>query len=523
MERLKQYSAAVAAAALSLIFLIVGALALTVFAPAQELASSVVPERSLVMTRDGVLPLLAKNVTVTASSESGAPVALGLGTPGDVLGWIGEDPYTEVVGLSSDRSLLKVEDHPGASGAADGAPQSGAQSGAQSAGPDSAPAQSGAQSAPQSGSQSASPSGAIIDQEAAALVEALAASDMWLETASDEGSASLTLDDVAAARSLLAVSAGGPGDLRLTLTWPIDRANMLAIVSLLGALVFALIAAVAGFSRFHLLRHRAERAERIAARAGADVTETQTFDSRELAALTEAGRTADAPGPADADPARGSEGEADGADEDPAAARTQDGAPDQLEESMEPEDVHSPEDADEPPSEDGAETAAPGPADEDEGRDAEGGDSRAPESAPAAGAPEGGAEAAGGEPEPAERVLGRHGSGIPVDQDPPERVPTDTGIIDLSGIRPGVTLPSRRALREAREKGEGTLIIDGREFDTGLIPVVDSAADERAPQAQAPSADSGDAPLSAEAPEKPSTSGWTSMMAGWLKKDQGGK
>lgn len=505
MERLKQYSAAVAAAALSLIFLIVGALALTVFAPAQELASSVVPERSLVMTRDGVLPLLAKNVTVTASSESGAPVALGLGTPGDVLGWIGEDPYTEVVGLSSDRSLLKVEDHPGASGA-DRDAQSGAQSGAQSVSPESAPAQSDAQSGAESGAQSASSqsgaqsassqSGAILDQEAAALVDAVAASDMWLETANDDGSASLSLDEVGAARSLLAVSAGGPGDLRLTLTWPIDRANMLAIVCLLGALVFALIAAVAGFSRFQLLRHRAERAERIAARAGADVTETQTFDSRELAALTESGRTADAPSPSEVDEVGEPEGVAGGDDdEEPAASRTQEEAPERVEDPAEPEDAHVPQDADEP----------------------------SPEDAPESATPYGGPESADAGSEPAERVLGRHGSGIPVDEDPPEKVPTDTGIIDLSGIRPGVTLPSRRALREAREKGEGTLVIDGREFDTGLIPVVDSAQDERAPQVQAPSAESAEAPSSGEAPAKPSTSGWTSMMAGWLKKDQGGK
>lgn len=34
------------------------------------------------------------------------------------------------------------------------------------------------------------------------------------------------------------------------------------------------------------------------------------------------------------------------------------------------------------------------------------------------------------------------------------------------------TLPSRRAMREARERGEQTLTVGGQTFDTGLIPVV---------------------------------------------------
>ena len=114
MKRLKQYASAAIAAAVALVFLIVGALALTVLKPSQELASSVVASNALVMTRDGVLPLVAKDVRIDARSISGAPVALGVGTPGDVIGWIGDDAYTEVVGITSDRSVLKVEEHPGA-------------------------------------------------------------------------------------------------------------------------------------------------------------------------------------------------------------------------------------------------------------------------------------------------------------------------------------------------------------------------------------------------------------------------
>ena len=108
---------------------------------------------------------------------------------------------------------------------------------------------------------------------------------------------------------------------------------------------------------------------------------------------------------------------------------------------------------------------------------------------------------------------GRHGlDNGPIDQDPPERATTDTGVIDLSGIRGGRTLPSRRALREARNNGEQVVVVDGQEFNTGLIPVTRPRATEQAP-----------APTSAPDDDASSTGGWTSIMSGWLKDRQEGK
>lgn len=40
-----------------------------------------------------------------------------------------------------------------------------------------------------------------------------------------------------------------------------------------------------------------------------------------------------------------------------------------------------------------------------------------------------------------------------------------------------VKFPSRRAIREARERGENEIIIDGHRFDTGLVPVVQKVRD----------------------------------------------
>lgn len=443
MKRLKQYASAAIAAAVALVFLIVGALALTVLKPSQELASSVVASNALVMTRDGVLPLVANDVRIDARSLSGAPVALGVGTPGDVIGWIGDDEYTEVVGITSDRSVLKVEEHPGAKQAESSQSGSAAQSGAQR----TASASEGPQSA--DSSQSAS-------LPAQALEADLEGSDMWLDKTAGQGSATLALSDIPVGRSLIAVSAAGKGDLELTLTWSMQRVNTLAIIAFLGAGLAALISAVLVLSRRHLLQRRRERAKVLTERAGADTTQTQMIDTAQVTGLIDAGRADDAP-----------------------SKETRDEAPAGIEQTGEdPGEAQGAADA----SHD--ENDGPlGSADHAEEHDAAETDA--------------GAEAAHGRHALAEGAI---------DADPPEKVPTDTGIIDLSAIRPGVALPSRRALREAREKGEEKIVIEGREFDTGLIPVV-------AKEGPAPASD--DPAEGADA-----TSSWKSLMSGWLKKDE---
>lgn len=442
MERLKQYSVALIAAVLTLVFLIMGVLSLTVLKPAKELSSSTVSTNTILMTRDGVLPLVDTTVVVRARSKSGASVALGVGTPGDVLGWIGDDPYTEVVGITSDRSVLKIQEHDALRGEGPDL-QSGAQSGAEK--PQSASVL-GAQSGTQSGADSSQSSATSeVSGPHSQLVEELGASDMWLVSAKGEGTATVSLSDIPAKRSLIAASAGEAGDLELTLTWPTLRVNTLAIVSFLCALVSFLIAGVAWLSRRQLLRHRHERATRLAQQATADLTHTEVIDSARIAELV------------------GDEHEDEGA------------APDEGQHVDDAEPLQTP-------------THAEGEVDHPEGVE------------------EISAQALAGVEDSGAAVKGRHGlAGTSLDEDPPETVPTDTGVIDLSSIRPGAALPSRRALREAREKGEAKIVVEGREFDTGLIPVV--ANDD-----EATSNDDDDT-----AQGQHDTGSWTSLMSGWLR------
>ena len=495
MEFLKRYVAAASMLVVALVCALVGLLGLTVFRPPTQQVSSVDSATDLIMTRGNVLSIVKDDVTVTATSKSGAPVTLSIGTTQDVKGWIGDAAYTEVIGVESDRSKLKAESHDAASS------------------PDAHVAQPGAQADVQSGAQP------LKDPTSAELVAQLASSDMWFKKASGEGSVSLDLENVPTGRSALAVSAAGAGDLTLTLTWKVEQTNTLAIIAFLTACVFALIALALFLTRWQLLRLRKIRAARIEERRKADSLETASINSAAVAQRVAAHRDS-SPVPAEqredeapkardesAQRSQRTSGEGWGAAvfaatptrSEPTEPAVEDtivrDVPSGSDRAHTPEAAGLPEDTivrEVPQDTVVREVPAGSPSD--------------------AAATHDDAATTGAEytPDPLTDTMerrGRHGLAQgPIDQDPPERATTDTGVIDLSGIRGGRTLPSRRALREARNNGEQVLVVDGQEFNTGLIPVTRPRDAEQAP-----------APTSAPDDDASATGGWTSIMSGWLK------
>ena len=502
MELFKRYVAASSMGVVALVCVLVGLLGVTVLRPPTHQVSSVVSATDLIMTRGNVLSIVKDDVTVTATSKSGAPVTLSIGTTQDVKGWIGDAAYTEVIGVESDRTKLKAESHAAVS------------TGQTAPAAPSTPAQSGAQSGVQSGAQP------LAEPSSADLVQQLASSDMWFKQASGEGTVSLDLENVPSGRSALAASAAGPGDLTLTLTWKVEQTNTLAIIAFLAACVFALIALALFLTRWQLLRLRKIREARIEERRKADSLETSSINSAAVAERVAAARdSAPAPAPVEEPPA---------ADD---ATVSNDSSAEAGEASAEAGEATSAEEKAQwgaalytPAADESAEIA---PVEEEASDAASGENEAADEAAPSEN--EEAAEAADGSDEAATNAApqdeynpdpltdtferrGRHGlDNGPIDQDPPERATTDTGVIDLSGIRGGRTLPSRRALREARNNGEQTVVVDGQEFNTGLIPITRPRAAEPA------------APTSAPDDDASKTGGWTSIMSGWLKDRQEGK
>ena len=495
MELFKRYVAASSMGVVALVCVLVGLLGVTVLRPPTHQVSSVVSATDLIMTRGNVLSIVKDDVTVTATSKSGAPVTLSIGTTQDVKGWIGDAAYTEVIGVESDRTKLKAESHAAVS------------TGQTAPAAPSTPAQSGAQSGVQSGAQP------LAEPSSADLVQQLASSDMWFKQASGEGTVSLDLENVPSGRSALAASAAGPGDLTLTLTWKVEQTNTLAIIAFLAACVFALIALALFLTRWQLLRLRKIREARIEERRKADSLETSSINSAAVAERVAAARdSAPAPAPVEEPPAAddatvSNDSSAEAGEATSAEEKAQWGAA-----------LYT------PAADESAEIA---PVEEEASDAASGENEAADEAAPSEN--EEAAEAADGSDETATNAApqdeynpdpltdtferrGRHGlDNGPIDQDPPERATTDTGVIDLSGIRGGRTLPSRRALREARNNGEQTVVVDGQEFNTGLIPITRPRAAEPA------------APTSAPDDDTSKTGGWTSIMSGWLKDRQEGK
>ena len=505
MDRIKAYAAATTAGAIALVFVIIGVLALTVFQPAKELSSSIESPTAIIMTHDRVLPLLDKNVVVTATSKSGAELTLGVGTPGDVLGWIGNDPYTEVVGLTSDRSVLKVNQHEGVAGdTGQLGPQSGAQSGSDTS-------HSGAHSGAQPGATQSQ-----VGTEPAQLVADASKSDMWLHSVTGEGTVSMSLDDVSAGLSVLAVSTSGASDTTLTLTWATRSVNTFAIVSFILAILFALIAGVAFLSRYQLLRHRAERAKALEERRSADSTDTQAIDVNAVNALADAKKVEEASVQDTSTEENEESAQQDTSTEALQVADTE--ATDKVSDSEEALEqaidewatdnrVNASETTEETSeattSDEVAFDAAPASDNSEQVAQAESEDSAVGEDDPSEETPE--AE------ETLKPVAGRHGQWTGTeDQDPPEKVSTDTGIIDLSSIRPGVTLPSRRALREAREKGEEKIVIDGREFNTGLIPIMHQTDSDDSTGSESEESSSA---------SRSGSDSWTKLLSSWLKKN----
>lgn len=498
MELFKRYVAASSMGVVALVCVLVGLLGVTVLRPPTHQVSSVVSSTDLIMTRGNVLSIVKDDVTVTATSKSGAPVTLSIGTTQDVKGWIGDAAYTEVIGVESDRTKLKAESH-------------------DAIGPSRVPSPTPTQPGAQSGAQSGVQSGAqpLAEPSSADLVQQLASSDMWFKQASGEGTVSLDLENVPSGRSALAASAAGPDDLTLTLTWKVEQTNTLAIIAFLAACVFALIALALFLTRWQLLRLRKIREARIEERRKADSLETSSINSAAVAERIAAAREAAPAAVAASEPAKADEPSVDETEQREAEAAEQpdDNAPTWGAAAFasgknDAEDAEAPvADADEAMAEDSAEAE---PADEAPVESAETSDENAEQAQPTVDASE---EYV---PDPLTDTFerrGRHGlDNGPIDQDPPERATTDTGVIDLSGIRGGRTLPSRRALREARNNGEQVVVVDGQEFNTGLIPVTRPRAAEQAP-----------APTSAPDDDASSTGGWTSIMSGWLKDRQEGK
>ena len=450
MDQLRRFSGAAAACAVAVIAAIVAVLALTVWKPTQQISATVTPQQPVVITREGLFQLEGGEVTVTATSASGKQVTMALGTAADVRAWVSDLSYAEITGISANRENLLTEEHDSATSSP-------------------SPSPSPSSEAPQNPDQHAQPS----PSPSATPTLSAAGGDMWLDEATAPSTVTMTLRDVAAGRSLVITSDGTtPSDLTVTMTWQTPHANVLAITA--GVITFICLLIAAALVGLVLWRERQvdseeEKRKEDEAEEGASQQVDPTFfetdeNSESSEAETETLQSDNEEAEEYSDSIEGGE--------TPDDVTAQDAFTEVAELDEEtPED----ESSDDRAVEERVEVDETSVTDRDESSDSE-------------------------------PRRGRHGIAYHDDEvDPPARESTDTGIIDLSAIRPGAVLPSRRALRQAREKGEGRLVIAGQEFDTGLIPQVEK-------EEEASTSDGSE--------EKRS---WGSIMGSWISPKQRGQ
>lgn len=450
MDQLRRFSGAAAACAVAVIAAIVAVLALTVWKPTQQISATVTPQQPVVITREGLFQLEGGEVTVTAASASGKQVTMALGTAADVRAWVSDLSYAEITGISANRENLLTEGHDSATSSP-------------------SPSPSPSSEAPQNPDQNAQPS----PSPSANPTLSAAGGDMWLDEATAPSTATMTLRDVAAGRSLVITSDGTtPSDLTVTMTWQTPHANVLAITA--GVITFICLLIAAALVGLVLWRERQvdseeEKHKEDEAEDGASQQVDPAFfetdeNSESSEAETETLQSDNEEAEEYSDSIEGGE--------TPDDVTAQDAFTEVAElDEQTPED----ESSDDRAVEERVEVDETSVTDRDESSDSE-------------------------------PRRGRHGIAYhDAEVDPPARESTDTGIIDLSGIRPGAVLPSRRALRQAREKGEGRLVIGGQEFDTGLIPQVEKEEE----------ASTGDG-----SEEKRS---WGSIMGSWISPKQRGQ
>ena len=450
MDQLRRFSGAAAACAVAVIAAIVAVLALTVWKPTQQISASVTPQQPVVITREGLFQLEGGEVTVTAASASGKQVTMALGTAADVRAWVSDLSYAEITGISANRENLLTEGHDSATSSP-------------------SPSPSPSSEAPQNPDQNAQPS----PSPSATPTLSAAGGDMWLDEATAPSTATMTLRDVAAGRSLVITSDGmTPSDLTVTMTWQTPHANVLAITA--GVITFICLLVAAALVGLVLWRERqvdseeGKRKEDEAEDEASQQVDPAFFETDENSESSEA----------ESETLQSDNEEAEEYSDSIEGGETPDDvtAQDAFTEVAEL-DEETPEDesSDDRAVEERVEVDETSVTDRDESSDSE-------------------------------PRRGRHGIAYhDAEVDPPARESTDTGIIDLSGIRPGAVLPSRRALRQAREKGEGRLVIGGQEFDTGLIPQVEKEEE----------ASTGDG-----SEEKRS---WGSIMGSWISPKQRGQ
>lgn len=421
MGNAKRFSVPIVLWVIALALLVVGLLAVTVWKPQQEVVADRDSSQPYTMTRAGVLPLYADRVEVRATGEPDQIVWLVVGQPEDVKGWLEEEPYDEVVGLS-DISTLKAVTH-----APDDYILEEAQSG-------------------EDVEQTLEEEGQSGDSEVA--VANPLESDMWTSMKYGRGSVSMVLSGPELDMSVIAATDGEGPAPSLELKWETPQDNHLALIAFVAAAAAALLGVILALL---LAASRAKKGPKVTViDADQDGVETTMLEIVSP----------------------------DG-DQDGAVAEVEDVTADEPDEAITAPEATAPEVT-------GTGATAPGKAGEEVGEEQGGADvvAEVEESPATAETPLVEETAASDDPfegmsaaeleaaraaEDAEAQRRREEAKLRREkaeqESVMETVTTESGMMNLSALQSGGAFPTRRALREARERGVDALVVGEDQYE----------------------------------------------------------
>lgn len=210
--------------------IVLGVLNATMWKPSAEItASASVTGTQYIVTDAGVLNLLDQNTTLTAESKSSSDqVCVALGPAKDVTGWIGQDSYQRVTGMSS-WSELSVE-----------------RAGSGDTGGSSSSSNGSSDSSGTSGSAAGAAAGSAAKDEVA-----FKDSEMWTSVKCGKGSATLNVTKATGATVAIVDLGDEASDATVKLHWVRSQVpdfampfylsgGLLAVIAVLCASVFAM-------------------------------------------------------------------------------------------------------------------------------------------------------------------------------------------------------------------------------------------------------------------------------------------
>ncbi|GEM_PF-5871976 len=419
MASAKRYAAALVLGLLSLVFIVVSALALTIWSPPQEISASMKPNEPYVMVREGVTTLYpeAKSVSVEIkAADSSAPIWVAAGAGRDVVTWLYGHSYDTITGTKSDTELASVN----VPGKPETPPQSGAETESPSPEPSAsstptpAPSEEGGAQSEQGQSGGEQSGGSAIPMGPNPIE-----SDMWTSTEGGSGTLSFEVDASNAEGVYLIVGDGTTPVGEITFTWPIPQPNILAWIAmgLAGLFLLATIAVI--IARAASTRRKLRLKKEIERRAEADETATGAISITDIRNVT---------GEAELGP------EVERATTVAETTATQRPVIGQ-ETRLGSVSLSSDKSFGQPPIESGM----PAP-----------------------------------QPQVAEEPVAPSNPRSTVDARS-ITVTTESGMMNMAALQGGGQFPTRRALREAGERGVENLVVDGRNFsstETGATPIV---------------------------------------------------